>query len=126
MPPLLFLAAGYGVLLAGVGFVCWIAGTPSTSQQQTRDLALKRIVALDKQRGRWLTFHLTNGKTTAGRLVEIDSDLLIVYLDVRRPKRQLETGALEYSEDPPVMTDLTDVDLGEAEMVEVYSERVAS
>jgi hypothetical protein len=108
--------------LTGVGLFAWQGAKESrTSQQRSLDLAFNRAVALAEHRGRWVMLSLHGGKVAAGRIVDIDKELLIIYVDIRRPQQHGNASYLEYPTSTPQLQDLVDVDLTEVDHVNVHT-----
>lgn len=124
MPPLILAGAALGTWLVGMGLFAWQSARESHAyQSRIKELASVRIAALAKRRGTWVAFYATGGKGTAGRIVEMDTELLIVYLDVRKQTRSADNpGAFEFPEDVPKPNDLAAVDITEIDYIEVYDE----
>jgi len=122
--PLLLAGAALGAWLVGVGLFAWQSARESFAHQSGANvLASKRIVALAKRRGTWVSFHSTAGKVTSGRLVEFDVDLRIVYLDTRKQTKSHENpGTYEFPDEVPRVQDLVEVDLLDIDSVEVFDE----
>jgi len=121
VPFLLFVGAATALLVTSVGLAVW-DDTASTRarERESNGTAHRRAVALAEYRGQLISVWLDGGKSSTGVIVTCDPELLILLIDIRKPRRV--NGVAEFSRDPPSPNDLAEISLEDVTRVEVYLE----
>lgn len=121
------LGIAYAALLLS-GAVASLVGFATLGVRElTRDAAADKVRAnklvwlLAQRRGQFVSFFLNDGKSVAGRVAFVDSDELLVHIDIRKQKRDAR-GRLMQHEEPPQTSHLAPVELRQVRHIEHVTE----